>query len=212
MDKIDIKYDIVKECLSKIVSYTIWMGSIDLILLYGILQKQNNITIGQLTIFSKYITFCMFCILMYFTISLIHKIDRINGIFKSLKDSEERKVIKTYLNLYPSILNPFAEHRDVAISKLLDNLGLGLQTFFYLSGFLLSIQYLVVNNIWGIIISLSLSVVLIIFRRDLLNLEHGMKGIVSSENQQYKIFFHQFFVVLVFILYFLSKVYLDSFK
>ncbi|HET6556412.1 MAG TPA: hypothetical protein VFG54_03800 [Prolixibacteraceae bacterium] len=203
MEKIDIKYDIVKECLSKIISYTIWIGSIDLILLYGFFQKQKNLIIGQFSIPSRHIAIYMFFILLYFIISLTHKIDRIQGIFNSLKDNEEKNVIKTYLNLYPSMLNPFAEHGEGERSILLDNLGLGLQSSFYLIGFLLSSKHIIVNNLWTGVISILLLGILYIFRQDLLYLENKMKGIVSEENRRIRRIFHIVFVIIISILNFL---------
>lgn len=201
MDKADIKYDIVKECLSKIISYTIWIGSIDLLLVFSFFQKQDKIVIGQFSLPSRHIAIFMFFVLLYFIISLTHKFDRIQGIYTSLDDNNEKINIKTYLNLYPSILNPFAEHDNSERSILFDNLGLGLQTFFYSMGFLMSIKYMVISNIWTLIIFICSFIILVLFRIDLINLVHKTDGVISKENQRLKRLFHYIFLVFTIVVY-----------
>jgi hypothetical protein len=202
MDRDEIKFDIIKECLKKFISSTLWIGSIDLILLIGLTQKQQNISIGQFVIPIQYVAILTAFALLYFTISSIHKMDRIIILFNKIENPDKKLSIKDYLNLYPSILNPFAQHNDSPKSILFDNLGLGIQTIVYLTGISLSFKYFLPNNKVLIILFVILAILLFLFRQDMIHTAKEIDSIVSKQNKRIKIIFTYIFIALFLIVYF----------
>jgi hypothetical protein len=202
MDRDEIKFDIIKECLKKFISSTLWIGSIDLILLIGLTQKQQNISVGQFIIPTQYVAILTALALLYFTISNIHKMDRIITLFNKIENPDKKLSIKEYLNLYPSILNPFAQHDDSSKSILFDNLGLGIQTIIYLTGISLSFKYFLPNNKVLIIIFIVFAILLFLFRQDLIQTEKEIDSIVTKQNKRIKNIFTFAFIALFLIVYF----------
>jgi hypothetical protein len=202
MDRDEIKFDIIRECLKKFISSTLWIGSIDLILLIGLTQKQQNISVGQFIIPIQYVAILTAFALLYFTISNIHKMDRIIILFNKIENPDKKIGIKDYLNLYPSILNPFAQHDDSPKSILFDNLGLGIQTIVYLTGISLSFKYFLPNNKVLIVIFIVFAVLLFLFRQDLIQTEKGIDSIVTKQNKRIKNIFTFIFIAIFLIVYF----------
>jgi len=200
MDRDEIKFDIIKECLKKIISSTLWIGSIDLILIIGLIQKQQNISVGQIFIPIQYVAILTCFALLYFTISNIHKMDRIITLFKNFENPEKKIIIKDYLNLYPSILNPFAQHDDNPKSILYDNLGQGIQTIVYLTGITLSFKYFLSNNKVLLIIFIVLVILLFLFRTEMIQTGKEIESIVTKRNKKIKNVFTYIFLSLFLIL------------
>jgi|GEM_PF-4102934 len=197
MDKEDVRFDVIKESLKKIIKYFVWIGTIDLFLLIGLFQKHDQIIIGQYSFPLRYITIFVMLALLYFTISITHKLHRILVLYKTSENQAAKDNIKTFLNLYPSLLNPFAQHDEMEMSPFFDNLGLGLQTFLYSFGYLLSLHYISQTNI---ILLFVVVILLAIFRFDLAILLKKTHGILSEKNEKMKRYFSLFFLVLVVII------------
>ncbi len=202
MGRDEIKFDIIKECLKKIISSTLWIGSIDIILLIGLAQKQQNISIGQFFIPIQYVATLIAFALLYFVISNIHKMDRIITLFNETEDPDQKLCIKDYLNLYPSILNPFAQHNGNPKSILFDNLGQGIQTIVYLTGITLSFKYFLSFNKVLLIIFIVLAILLFLFRHDMIQTGKEIDGIVTKRNKRIKNVFTCIFIALFLIVYF----------
>ena len=197
MDKEDVRFDVIKESLKKIIKYFIWIGTIDLFLLIGLFQKHDQIIIGQYSFPLRYITIFVMLALLYFTISVTHKLHRILALYKTSEKQDAKDNIKTFLNLYPSLLNPFAQHDEMEMSPFFDNLGLGLQTFLYSFGYLLSLHYISQTNK---IILITIVILLTLFHFDLGILLKNTYGILSEKNEKMKRNFSLFFLVSVIII------------
>jgi hypothetical protein len=195
MDSDDIKFDVIKECLKRIISNTLFIGTIDLILLLGLSQKQEAIAIAQFHFPIKYIALITLIALLYFTISGIHKFDRVLTLYKTIKNQEKKQLVKEYLNLYPTILNPFAEHESVN-SAIFDHFALGIQSLFYLIGFSLSIRYLLPNSKSLVVVFIVTAIFLTLLRRDLILLEKEIDTIVTKRNKTIKTIFTFIFIGL----------------
>lgn len=197
MDKEDVRFDVIKESLKKIIKYFVWIGTIDLFLLIGLFQKHEQVIIGQYSFPLRYITIFVMLALLYFTISITHKLHRILVLYKTSENQDAKDNIKTFLNLYPSLLNPFAQHDEMEMSPFFDNLGLGLQTFLYSFGYLLSLHYI---SQTCIIILIPVVILLTLFHFDLRILLNNTYGILSEKNEKMKRNFNQFFLILVIII------------
>ena len=200
MDKEDVRFDVIKESLKKIIKYFVWIGTIDLFLLIGLFQKHDQIIIGQYSFPLRYITIFVMLALLYFTISITHKLHRILVLYKTSENQDAKDNIKTFLNLYPSLLNPFAQHDEMEMSPFFDNLGLGLQTFLYSFGYLLSLHYISQTNKIILFVVFIVFILLTLFHFDLGILLKNTYGILSKKNEKMKRNFSLFFLVLVIII------------
>jgi hypothetical protein len=186
MEDETIRFDIVKKCLDKIISNTKWLITLDLILLLGSFQSSDNLSIGQFIVPIKYVTISILLALCYFNLSMSQKFDRIITIFFSIEDNNLKARVKDYLNLYPSILNPFAQHSESKFSLGLDSFGLGIQNLAYAMGYSLSFLYLINKNQPFKILFVIILILLLLFRHDYIIIEKRIGDIIDKENRFYK--------------------------
>lgn len=201
MDSNEIKFEVIKQSLNRIISNTLWLGSIDIILLLGQFKESDNLTLGQFVMPIKYIAVSVILVLCYFTISMIQKYDRILTIYNSVEKVDKREKIKEYLNLYPSLLNPFAQHNESKFSIVYDNLGMGIQNATYAIGFSLSGLYIIPNNRLLIMVFTVILIVLFMLRQDYLRIEKRIDSIIDKQNRANKKIFSWILLITYFIIW-----------
>lgn len=111
---------------------------------------------------------------------MFQKYDRILTIYNSTEKPKSRERLKEYLNLYPSLLNPFAQHTESKLSVIWDGLGIGLQNLSYIIGFSISGHYLISNNRIALITFIIALVILTGLRQDYLRIEKGIEVIIDG--------------------------------
>jgi hypothetical protein len=202
----EIKFDIIRKCLDRIISNTKWLISLDVVLLLGSFQTSDNISVGQFVIPIKYITISILLVLCYFNLSMSQKFDRIITLYNSVQNCDFKKGVKDYLNLYPSILNPFAQYNDSKFSVGLDSFGLGIQNLAYAMGYSLSFLYFINKNRIVLILFIIGLILLLMFRHDYIIIEKRIGDILDKESRFHKKIVSYLLLVSFFIIWIISNI------
>jgi hypothetical protein len=200
----NLKIELIKESLSKIIKNLQWLGAIDLIAFFGLFnqKKELNTSLGQFTIPTAYIGFFLLVILFTFVLSHYQKYDRIISLYKSLKTETAKRKARLFLNNYPSLFNHFAKDPNSRASLILDNLGIGISSTIYAGGFLLAFRYFHANSLFELILGAALVILLFAFRQDLLHSEKQASLMFKPEQRWVEFFFLVILLVLLYLLLF----------
>lgn len=196
MNTDNVKVDIIKKSLDKIIANTLWLAALDLIALLGLLNKKGPlIGIGNFSIPNELMGIFLFCAAIILFISHIHKLDRITTVYPSIEDAVTKQATKLYLNLYPSILNPFGQHDESKKSILFDNLSRSIYSLLYLMALTIGLRYIPIGRGYGGGIAFTVFLLLLYFMRN---------DVIQAEKDAYAIFNTKFervrFVLLLVML------------